>query len=211
MMKKGILATIVIIGLILIGGGYYLISQRSNTAANQNAVKKTTSRSMVKRARSTDAQRANLLILYYSNSGTTKAAAQTIQKQTGATLVEMKIDPAYPSDYDRLVTVAKNQIDKQIQPKITNLPDLSHYDTILLGFPTWYHRPPMFIKTFFATADLKNKTVIPFTTSMSSSIKVSTPYLKAMAKGTGVKLQTGFRANNTKTIINYLKAHQLTD
>lgn len=154
---------------------------------------------------SRQAKSSKVLVLYYSNSGTTKAAAEKIHKQVGGDIVKMTFNVKYPGDYTALTKVAKNQIDKNIQPKITNLPNLSKYQTILIGFPTWYHRPPMFINTFFASGQLKNKTVIPFTTSMESPISESTPYLKKMATGTSATLQTGFRANNSATVTRYLK------
>ncbi|WP_261810773.1 flavodoxin [Levilactobacillus humaensis] len=199
-MKKGLVAGIIAAVLIVFGGGYYVMNQRTTSASNASDLKtdkKTTQTSK------------KMLILYYSNSGTTKIAAKKIQKQTGADIVEMKMNPVYPKNYNKLGAFAQHQIDIKARPKITNLPKLAKYDTILLGFPTWFHRPPMFINTFFATAKLKGKTVVPFTTSASSEISESTPYLKKMAKGTGVKLQTGFRANETRTITSYLKQHKL--
>lgn len=151
------------------------------------------------------AKSAKILVLYYSNSGTTRSAAKKIHKQVGGDIVEMSFNVRYPSDYSALTKMAKNEIDNNIQPRITNLPKLSHYQTILIGFPTWYHRPPMFINTFFASGQLKGKTVIPFTTSAESPISESTPYLKKMATGTGARLQTGFRANDAETVSQYLK------
>jgi len=204
-MKRGLLLTIIAVLLIVFGGGYYMFNH-NNKQTNQTTAK--TSSSTVQ-ATSTSQNNQKTLILYYSNSGTTKTAAEEIQKQTGADIVEMKFNPTYPTDYNKLGAFAKKQLDNKTHPKITNLPDLSKYDTILLGFPTWFHQPPMFINTFFETANLKGKTVVPFTTSASSSISESTPYLKQMAKGTGVTLQTGFRANETSQITSYLKQHNL--
>lgn len=202
-MKKTNALTITVV-LIIIGGGIYFMTQRTNNSTGINYV-------MVKNTSKQSNMSHKTLILYYSNSGTTKEAADKIQKQTGADILEMQFDPTYPTNYNKLGAFAKKQIDTNARPKITNLPDLSKYDTILLGFPTWFHRPPMFINTFFETAKLTGKTIIPFTTSVSSEISESTPYLKKMAKGTGAKLQTGFRANETGTITNYLKKHQLSN
>lgn len=145
------------------------------------------------------------LILYYSNSGTTETAAKEIQHETGADLVAMQLSPEYPKDYEPLTQVAKKQIEDNTRPKITNLPNLADYHTILLGFPTWYHQPPMFINTFFEQASIKGKTIIPFTTSMSSPMSENTPFLEKMAQGTGAVLKDGFRANDEKTVHNYLR------
>ncbi|WP_099973909.1 flavodoxin [Lactobacillus terrae] len=128
------------------------------------------------------------LIFYYSNSGTTETAAKEIQKRTGADLIKMNISPDYPSNYEELTKVSRKQIDDNSRPKITNNIDMSKYSTIYLGFPTWYHQPPMFINSFFEQYNLNGKTVIPFTTSMSSPIDVSTPFLKKMVQGKYVDL-----------------------
>jgi len=150
-----------------------------------------------------------VLVVYYSNSGTTEDAAKKIQKKTGGDLVKLRMSPDYPSDYDKLTKVSKRQIDKNIHPEILNKINMKKYDTILLGFPTWYQRPPMFINTFFEKYNLKNKTVVPFSTSMSSPMKVNRPYLKQMVKGKKIDLQSGFRANSSKAINKYLKNHNL--
>ncbi len=201
-MKRRPVVLIIAVLVIIFGGGFYFMQTSKSTQAtgSSDTVKKTSHQSTTNH---------KMLILYYSNSGTTKTAAKEIQKQTGADLVEMTFNPTYPTSYNKLGAFAQHQIDVNARPKITNLPDLTKYDTILLGFPTWFHRPPMFINSFFETAKLTNKTIVPFTTSASSEISESTPYLKKMAKGTGATLQTGFRANETGTITAYLKKHQL--
>lgn len=149
------------------------------------------------------------LTVYYSNSGTTATAANRIHQLIGGDLLEFKLSPRYPDDYQTLTQVSKQQIDQNIHPEITNMPPLKKYQTILLGFPTWYHQPPMFINTFFAQADLTGKTVIPFTTSMSSSMSESTPLLEKMATETGVTLEKGFRANDGHVTKEYLRKANL--
>lgn len=151
----------------------------------------------------------DILTIYYSNSGTTAKAAKQIHRLVGGDLIEFKLSPSYPNDYQTLTKVSKQQIDQDIHPTITNLPSLKQYHTILLGFPTWYHQPPMFINTFFEQADLKGKTIIPFTTSMSSPMSENTPFLKKMATGTGARLETGFRANDERVMKAYLQKENL--
>ncbi|WP_261809663.1 flavodoxin [Levilactobacillus humaensis] len=151
------------------------------------------------------------LILYYSNSGNTKRAAETLQAQTGADMQALTFSPAYPKTYLRLGMVTQRQLKKNSRPKITNDLDLKPYQIIYLGFPTWFHRPPMFVNTFFETADIQGKVIVPFTTSASSQISESTPFLNEMAKTTGADVQTGFAANDLREITNYLKTHQLID
>ncbi|MFC0380298.1 flavodoxin [Levilactobacillus acidifarinae] len=200
-MKKwslGILAVVVIGGL-----GYGFWSQQAASQARTT----TTGHSAI---RSTSHLTKKALIVYYSNSGTTATAAKQIQQKTGANMVKLRVSPNYPSDYDQLTVVAKRQIDRNIHPKILNKLNVKKYQTIFLGFPTWYHRPPMFINSFFETYRLKGKTIVPFTTSMSSPMATNRPYLKKMSAHKGLTLQNGFRANDEQSITNYLKQHHLT-
>lgn len=196
-MKRRPVVLIIAVLVIIFGGGFYFMQTSKSTQAtgSSDTVKKTSHQSTTNH---------KMLILYYSNSGTTKTAAKEIQKQTGADLVEMTFNPTYPTSYNKLGAFAQHQIDVNARPKITNLPDLTKYDTILLGFPTWFHRPPMFVNTFFETTDLNGKRVVPFTTSASSLISESTPYLTEMAKGTGANLKIGFSANYLRSITAYL-------
>ncbi|WP_261810767.1 flavodoxin [Levilactobacillus humaensis] len=152
---------------------------------------------------------SHALILYYSNSGNTKRAAEAIQAQTGADMQALTFSPAYPKTYLRLGMVTQRQLKKNSRPKITNDLDLKLYQIIYLGFPTWFHRPPMFVNTFFETADIQGKVIVPFTTSASSQISESTPFLKDMSKTTGADVQTGFAANDLREITSYLKKHEL--
>ncbi|MFC6260048.1 flavodoxin [Levilactobacillus fujinensis] len=150
-----------------------------------------------------------MLILYYSNSGTTARAAQHIQAKTNGKLIELDINPAYPTEYDLVTEISKQQIDSDTHPQITNLPDLTDEKTIFIGFPIWYQRPPMFVNTFFEQSDLKGKTVIPFATSMSTPMSANTAFLEEMAENSGATLQAGFLANSNDTIDHYLSDRAL--
>ena len=149
-----------------------------------------------------------ILTIYYSNSGATEKAAKYIHRQVSGDLVEMKLTPNYPDDYQQLAEVSKDQIDNNVHPRIDNLLDLSKYRVIFLGFPTWDHRPPMFINTFFETGHFNGQTVIPFTTSMSSGIDESASYLEKMGQNKKIDLQDGFRANNQTTIDKFIEQYQ---
>ena len=140
------------------------------------------------------------IVIYFSQSGNTKRAAQYLAKKTQADLVELQSVESYPSNFDDLAAVAEKQYKADARPEIANDLDLSAYDQIYLGFPTWYQRPPMIINSFFDKFDLANKTIVPFVTSGSSSVNDSMPYLEKM--GT---VQPGFTANNNEAIDRYLE------
>ncbi|MFC6323572.1 flavodoxin [Companilactobacillus baiquanensis] len=134
------------------------------------------------------------IVIYFTQSGTTKAAAEKIAAKTDSDIVEMTTSDVYPDNFDDLVAKAKEQIDGNERPVINEDFDFSDYKTIYLGFPIWYQQPPMIIHSFFEKFDLTDKTVIPFITSGSSSFSVCEPYMNNMK--TNAKLENGFRSNS---------------
>ena len=137
------------------------------------------------------------LIIYFSMSGTTKEAAEQIQRDTGADIVRLQRAKAYPKGYDNYARVADRERRKNIHPAIKrNIPDLNRYDTVLIGFPTWWQQPPMVIHSLFDTYDFQGKTIIPFTTSMSTPMKASMPTMRRLAKADGATIKQGFRYDN---------------
>ncbi|MEY8442230.1 flavodoxin [Lactobacillaceae bacterium 24-114] len=129
------------------------------------------------------------LIIYFSMSGTTKEAAEQIQRDTGADIVRLQRAKAYPKGYDNYARVADRE-------RRRNIPNLDQYDTVLIGFPTWWQQPPMVIHSLFDTYDFRGKTIIPFTTSMSTPMKDSMPTMRRLAKADGATIKPGFRYDN---------------
>ncbi|GAK30800.1 hypothetical protein WOSG25_050720 [Weissella oryzae SG25] len=133
------------------------------------------------------------LTIFFSMSGTTKKAAESIQKQVGGDLVEIVPLNPYPADYESYVAVAKSEFDHQIIAKIeNNISSLEDYDTIFIGFPTWYQQPPMIIHRLLQM-NLSNKKIIPFTTSMSTDINSSTAMIRKLLLDSTVIVEDGFR------------------
>lgn len=115
------------------------------------------------------------LIAYFSASGTTARVARGMADATGADLYEIR--PAQPyteadldwTDKKSRSTVEMN--DRSCRPAMAEpVPDMSQYDTILVGFPIWWYMEPRIVDTFLDSCDLSGKTVIPFATSGGSGI-----------------------------------------
>lgn len=108
---------------------------------------------------------SNILVVYFSQSGTTRGVAERIAELTGAdTYRILAADPyegdGYP-DSERIQDEAYN--DKR--PAVSNLPkNLDDYDTIFVGTPIWWHYPAMVVCTFLDNYDFSGKTIIPFCT-----------------------------------------------
>ncbi|USQ68025.1 flavodoxin [Companilactobacillus allii] len=144
------------------------------------------------------------IVIYFSTSGNTEKAAKLIAKETGSDIERLQAKTAWPTNFDDLAALAKEQSENNIHPDITTDLDLSSYDKIYLGYPTWYEKPPMIIDSFFEKFDLSDKTVIPFSTSGSSTFEITLPYIESMVKGSSIKLEEGFRANSETEITEAL-------
>lgn len=151
------------------------------------------------------------LIIYFSMSGSTKDAAEQIQRETGADIVRLRRAKAYPKDYDEYTRVADRERRRNIHPKIKrNIPNLDQYDTVLIGYPTWWQRPPMVIHSLFDTYDFRDKTIIPFTTSMSTPMSDSMKTMRRLAKADGATIQSGFRYDdNNDQLRRFLQRNDL--
>ncbi len=131
------------------------------------------------------------LVVYFSRTGTTKKAAEQIQKLTGADIVRLEARKKYPSDYDEMLEAAQKEQDSNARPKLASkITGFKKYDTILLGFPIWWGEQPMAINTFLESYDFSGKKVIPFCTSGGSGIADSVRSMKKICKtasfGTGL-------------------------
>lgn len=123
-------------------------------------------------------------VLYFSATGTTRRAAQKLAAQNGADLIEIVPEIPYTeADLNWTDKNSRNVLEYQdaaCRPAIHDLPDLSAYGQIWLGYPIWWYTAPRIL--FTAAQQLpENCTVIPFATSGGSTIAKSEKDLKAIA------------------------------
>lgn len=136
---------------------------------------------------------ADVLVAYFSATGTTKKVAEKIAAITGADLYEIVPSEPYSSAdlnwNDRSSRSTSEQNDKNARPEIgsENI-SLEGYTTIYLGFPIWWGEEPRILDTFVEKYSFEGITVIPFCTSSSSSIGRSGPNMEALA-GSGTWLE----------------------
>ena len=60
----------------------------------------------------------NMLILYFSRSGNTRAVAEQIHGRIGGQMIELKTVVPYPADYDALVEQAQREQKSNARPRI---------------------------------------------------------------------------------------------
>ena len=144
------------------------------------------------------AKKKDVLVTYFSQTGTTRAVAKKIQKLTGGNLLRITPKKKYTSNYDKLVKIAKKEINKNTRPKVTTAAkNIKSYDVIYVGYPIWWHTTPRVVNTFLEKYNLKGKTVIPFCTSGGSEIDESLPALRKSARGATIK--EGYTADSGST------------
>ncbi len=113
-----------------------------------------------------------ILVVYFSATGTTRGVAEKIAALTGGDLAE--IVPAQPytaedlnyNDRSARATVEQNTPDAR--PEIANDISLEGYTTVYLGYPIWWGDTPRILLSFVEDHDFTGITVIPFCTSGSS-------------------------------------------
>lgn len=97
--------------------------------------------------------------------GNTEIVAQLIQDRIDCDVFEILAADPYPEAYDPTVARNVREQNADVRPAIDGeLPDLSRYDTVLLGSPVWNVRAPMIMSTFVEAVDLTGKRVLPFVT-----------------------------------------------
>jgi flavodoxin len=136
--------------------------------------------------------RRDVLVAYFSATGTTKGVAEKIAAIADADLYEITAAEPYSADdlnyNDRNSRSTKEQNDKSARPEIGSEPlDLSGYTTVYLGFPIWWGEEPRIMDSFVESCSFDGVTVIPFCTSGSSGIGRSGPNMEALA-GSGTWL-----------------------
>ena len=153
------------------------------------------------------------LVAYFSWSGNTQEMASYIAEQTGGDLLELQPETPYPTDYNECGDVALAERDSDARPAIANLPEsIEEYDTVLVGYPIWWHTAPMIIGTFLESYDLTGVDVYPFTQSTSMDTEQfdnSIAFVRENANGATVHDGLFARPSDTGTIDSYLSGNGL--
>lgn len=114
------------------------------------------------------------LVAYFSPTGTTARAARALAEAAGADIYEIK--PAVPytrADLnwnDTHSRSSREMNDPASRPELADVPNVSDYERIYLGFPIWWYTAPKIIHTFLENCELAGKTIILFATSGGSGI-----------------------------------------
>ena len=107
----------------------------------------------------------------YIEKGNTKILAELIAERTHGDLFEIKTVKPYPKEYRPATEAAKQEKEENARPEIVGeLPDLSKYDVVFLGYPIWWSDMPMPVYTFLDRENFAGKIILPFCTHEGSGL-----------------------------------------
>ena len=128
----------------------------------------------------------DVLVIYFSATGTTKGVAEKIAALTKADIFEIVPVQLYTvADLnwnDRNSRTSIETDDSSCRPEIAGEPiDLEGYSTIFIGYPIWWGDIPRIMSTFVESYDFEEITMIPFCTSGGSGVGQSDKHLEEQA------------------------------
>ena len=158
----------------------------------------------------TTANAQKALVLYYSETGTTKTVAEELQRQLGADIGSIEAVKPYPGNFQETIQRGQREMQRGQWPELKPLQsDIGKYDIIFLGYPIWFGTYANPIVTLVKSNDFAGKTVVPFCTFGSGGLNTSTEALKkALPKARirqGYGVRTARVASAAKEIDRFLK------
>ena len=168
-------------------------AETTAAAETQTNAAETTTTAAAEVQTSAPAAHSDVLVAYFSATGTTKGVAERIASVTGGDLYEILAAKPYSAadlNYnDRSSRSTKEQNDKSVRPEIGSEDiSLEGYKTLYLGFPIWWGEEPRILDTFAEKYSFEGITVIPFCTSGGSGIGRSGRNMETLA-GSGTWLE----------------------
>ena len=139
-----------------------------------------------------------ILIVYLTRTQNTKAVAEIIQKEVGGDLIALELVKPYPEDYQQHVNqVVRESASAYLPPLKTKL-DLTPYDIVFVGFPTWGMQLPPPIKSFLVEYDLSQKTIVPFNTHAGYGVGSGFRQIAKLCPKSEVKLGLSLEGGHEK-------------
>ena len=135
---------------------------------------------------------SNMLVAYFSATGTTAKVAKALAQAAGADLYEIR--PAVPysrADLNWTDKSSRSSVEMREQSSRPALADhdapVAGHDTILLGFPIWWYIAPTIINSFLESYDFSGKTIVLFATSGGSGFGKAAASLAPSCPGATIR------------------------
>ena len=140
---------------------------------------------------SSESENGKTLVVYFSATGNTEAAATYIAQETGGDLFELEPaepytdeDLNYSNEDSRVSREHEDESLRDVELAADTVENWDEYDTVFIGYPIWWDIAAWPVNDFVKSNDFTGKTVIPFATSATDDIGESGKLLEEMA-GTG--------------------------
>ena len=168
--------------------------------------------------------KGKMLVIYFSRAdenwqvgyverGNTAIMVDYIKEQADVDVFEIVPVVPYPAVYDECTAYVTEEINENRRPAYKNdISNLADYETVFIGGPIWWGRPPMLFRTFFeAHPELDGKTVIPFGTHGGSGVGSYATLIKeyysnaTVLESLGISGSSIRNASSKTTVGNWLK------
>ncbi len=142
-----------------------------------------------------------VLVLYYSQNGTTKVLADEIANRLNADVETIVPVNPYNGSYEETIERGKLEKDSNFLPDIQPLKaNVKDYDVIFIGYPIWFGTYPQPIATLLSTTDFSGKKLVPFCTFGSGGLDSSIKDLKSAQPNAEIFPGYGVRAARINAI-----------
>lgn len=127
---------------------------------------------------SSETKNTQVLVTYFSATGTTAGVAQRIASITGGDLIEIvPVERYTDADLDWRDSLSRSTVemmDRNSRPAIVDtLIDMDKYSVVYIGYPNWWNTAPRIINTWIESHNLEGKIIVPFMTSGGGGIEQS--------------------------------------
>lgn len=135
--------------------------------------------------------KTNMLIVCYSQTGTTKALAEEVQKYTGADIEYLQVENDYTGTYGETIARCLQEQQENVLPTVKPLTsDLSKYDIVFLAYPVWFGTAARPVLSLVENEKFAGKKVVTLCTFGSGGTQTSTAdIVKALPDAT---VEAGF-------------------
>lgn len=114
---------------------------------------------------------ASVTVVDNKRYGSTEYVASVISENTESDLFQIEIEDSYGTTYDEVTKSVPEEKEAGKYPSLkTHIDNPEQYDTIYIGFPTWWYSMPQVMYAFFEEYDFSGKTIYLFNTSGGSGL-----------------------------------------
>lgn len=176
---------------------------------------------------------AKVLVLYYSQTGATKAVAEEIQTQLGADIEAIEIEEPYDGDFQQTIERCQKEKAEGVLPKLKALNvNVEDYDIIFLGYPVWFGTCASPVEALLKEQSFEGKKVVTFCTFGSGGLQSSTNDVKAalpkaeVVEGYGVRnarigaiadelnrflIEGGYKEGEIEALPDFMESHPVSE